>query len=61
MTTSTKSSTDTKQITRRDITKSWFMWWLLAETNHSFERMQGFRLGSPFRQSCEKFTKILMI
>ncbi|MEK0397549.1 PTS system mannose/fructose/sorbose family transporter subunit IID, partial [Lactobacillus delbrueckii] len=29
MTTSTKSSTDTKQITRRDITKSWFMWWLL--------------------------------
>lgn len=45
MTTSTKTSTDKKIITRRDITQSWFMWWLLAETNHSFERMQGVSFG----------------
>ena len=57
MTTSTKSSTDTKQITRRDITKSWFMWWLLAETNHSFERMQGVSFGLALSRILRKVYK----
>ena len=28
-------------ITKKDLRKSWWLWWITCETNHSFERMQG--------------------
>lgn len=30
-----------KVLTKKDIKKAWFTWWLTAETAHSFERMMG--------------------
>ncbi|SFV41640.1 PTS system mannose/fructose/sorbose family transporter subunit IID [Ligilactobacillus acidipiscis] len=33
------------KITKKDLTKSWLLWWLFAETNHSFERMMGLSFG----------------
>ncbi|MFI3618891.1 PTS system mannose/fructose/sorbose family transporter subunit IID [Enterococcus avium] len=37
--------TEEKLITKKDITKSWFTWWLTAETAHSFDRMMGVTFG----------------
>jgi PTS system mannose-specific IID component len=30
-----------KLITKKDLRKSWWLWWMSLETSHSFERMQG--------------------
>lgn len=34
-----------KVLSKRDINKAWFTWWLTAETAHSFERMMGGGFG----------------
>jgi mannose/fructose/N-acetylgalactosamine-specific phosphotransferase system component IID len=33
-------SKDKQILTKKDITKSWFLWWLSAEVSNSFERLQ---------------------
>ncbi|MFX3619002.1 MAG: PTS system mannose/fructose/sorbose family transporter subunit IID [Sporolactobacillus sp.] len=37
----TAKETNENILSKRDIRKSWWMWWLFAEVNNSFERMQG--------------------
>lgn len=32
-------------VTKKDLKKAWFSWWLFAETSHSFERMMGMGFG----------------
>lgn len=31
---------DKKLLTKKDVTKSWWLWWISAETTNSFERLQ---------------------
>lgn len=33
--------TEDRKLTKKDISKSWWLWWLSCEVSHSFERMEG--------------------
>lgn len=37
---SVKKSNQPEKITKKDIRKSWFLWWLLCEISNSYERLQ---------------------
>lgn len=53
-----KDKKEEKEIlTKKDITKSWFLWWLLAETNHSFERMEGVSFSLALQPALKKLYK----
>ncbi|WWJ03265.1 hypothetical protein VRB18_01895 [Erwinia aphidicola] len=36
-----------KTLTRRDITKAWFIYWLGAEVSNSYERLQSLIFAPP--------------
>jgi len=35
-----------KKLTKKDIFRSWLMWWFTAEMSHSYERLQGLSFGA---------------
>lgn len=47
--------TGEKLLTRRDVTKSWLLWWIFAETGRSFERMQAPGFCSALVPALKKF------
>lgn len=47
----------TKVLTKRDILKSWTVWWFIAEVGHSFERMQAPMFTTAMNGALKKFYK----
>ncbi|MDF7639754.1 PTS system mannose/fructose/sorbose family transporter subunit IID [Lactobacillus sp. ESL0791] len=54
----TSTNKEKSVLTKGDLNKSWLLWWLFAETNHSFERMQGVSFGLSLMPALKKlYTK----
>ncbi|MCI1985035.1 MAG: PTS system mannose/fructose/sorbose family transporter subunit IID [Lactobacillus sp.] len=51
------SASEPETLTKHDINKTWFRWWLMAEVSNNFERMQGLSWGAAISPVLKKLYK----
>lgn len=50
-------NSNNSHLSKKDINRAWFRWWLLAETSNNFERMQGVSWAAAIGPTLKKLYK----